>query len=48
MTWREKLVVRILLLVAKMMCEDASISREIERLSTTVYTAPKPTEELAA
>lgn len=46
MTWREKLVVRILLLVAKIVCDDGQMGREIDKLATTIYVA-KP-EEIAA
>lgn len=50
MTWREKLVVHILLLVARMVADDAAIADEIKKLSTHVaVNAPKPEfERLAA
>lgn len=42
MTWREKCVIRILLLVAKIISDDAVLADEIKALSNHISTwAPK-------
>ena len=47
MTWREQLVIRILLLVARLVAEDSRVADEIRHLTNhVVVTAPK--QELAA
>jgi hypothetical protein len=49
MTWREKLVARILLLVARLVCDDPAIRDEIKHLSNHIGVhAPEPVEEPAA
>lgn len=51
MTWREEMVARILLLVARMLCEDAAVAQEIKHLSNRVSTAQydrRNREEVAA
>jgi hypothetical protein len=46
-TWREKVVVSILLLVARMLCDDAGFADEIKTLATHVsVNAPKPAAAL--
>ena len=43
MTWREKTLVHILLLVARIFADDPMIADEIKKLSTHVaVNAPKP------
>jgi hypothetical protein len=45
MTWREKVVAGILLLVARMLTEDATFAAEIRTLATHInVNAPKPEE----
>jgi hypothetical protein len=47
MTWREKCVVRILLLVALIVNDDASIVREIQNLASHIsVNAPKQADEV--
>lgn len=36
MTWREKIVVHILLLIARMLADDPAIATEIKNLSTRI------------
>lgn len=36
MTWQQKVIVRILLLVAVMLSDDESLKREIQQLSTHI------------
>lgn len=36
MTWREKTVVKILLLVARMLCEDPAIEAEVKHLANHI------------
>lgn len=36
MTWREQLVARILLLVARMVCDDPALDAEIKTLATHI------------
>jgi hypothetical protein len=36
MTWREKTVIRILLIIAGLLAEDAALSREIQALANHV------------
>lgn len=44
MTWREKTIVRILLIIATMLAEDATLAQEIRNLSSHVSVhAPEPT-----
>lgn len=43
MTWREKLVARLLLLVARMVCDDPAIRQEIQTIATHINVkAPEP------
>lgn len=45
MTWRESVVVKLLLLVARMLCDDAAIAQTIRELSTHIAVhAPKRAE----
>ena len=46
MTWKEKTVVAILLLVARMLAEDTVIADEIKKLAINISVyAPKPVAE---
>ena len=46
MTWKEKTVVAILLLVARMLCEDSVYAQEIKTLATHIgVNAPKAGSE---
>ncbi len=36
MTFKEKAIIRILLVIAKLLCEDDSLRRDIEQLSTHI------------
>lgn len=48
MTWREKTVVAILLIVARMLTDDPAIRAEVKNLATNVaVNAPHP-DQLAA
>ena len=40
MTWRTKVVVRILLLVARILSEDSWLTEEIETIATHVQVGP--------
>jgi len=40
MTWRTKVVVRILLLVAQMLSEDSWLTSEIETIATHIEVGP--------
>lgn len=45
MTWREKVVVALLLLVARMIADDTSLRAEIKSLATHISVhAPQPGE----
>lgn len=46
MSWREQLVARLILLVARLVCDDPTIANELRTISTHVcVNAPKPTAE---
>ena len=46
MTWREQLVVRILVIIARMVSDDPVIREELKHLGTHVQVnAPKPEDE---
>lgn len=47
MTWREKTVARILLILAKMLTSDGPIRDEIKTLATHIAAAPEPTTDEA-
>lgn len=45
MTWREKLVARILLLIAQMVADDPGVRQELKNLSVHIgINAPEPEE----
>jgi hypothetical protein len=48
MTWREAIVIRILLVVAKLLSQDASVRKEIESISTNIQFKARETEKVAA
>jgi len=39
MTWREKTIARLLLLIARMLCEDSEIAAELKYLSAHISTS---------
>ena len=45
MSWREKTVAKILLLVARMLADDPVVAKQIERLATEISVA-SPREKL--
>lgn len=37
MTWREKTIARILLLIARMLCDDPELQTDLKNLSTHIH-----------
>lgn len=49
LTWREKIVCRILLILARMFADDPKVRDDIKSLTTTIYLAPTvPAEDQSA
>lgn len=49
MTWKEQLVARILLLIARLVCDDPALSQDLKTLSMHIQVnAPKPELERVA
>ena len=42
MTYREKMVIAILLLVARLLCDQADIAREIRTIATSISVQKDP------
>ena len=46
MTWREQLIIRILLLIARMVADDRELASDLKHLATHIgVNAPKAREE---